>query len=294
MKNAILCLLAGVAVVVLVSCASAPRGSQNQTYDFTEEKVFIPSGGYVIPAIVTLPVGAPRVPAVVMLHGYGSDKDEAGGGYKLFAPQLAQAGIASIRIDFFGSGDSTVDYVDFDLNVGVANANAALAYLQSLQQVDGKRVGVMGWSMGGTIALLSAGQNRAYKAVLTWAGAPDLSGAVYTADGFAVAQKNGYYEATFDWRSSLKLSRKAYEVARDTDVLAVFAQSKAPVLALAGTLDTTVPPENAAKIAQASKNARSRSSLIPGADHTFNIFTGDMACFDALTAETLAWFRATL
>jgi dienelactone hydrolase len=282
--------------LMLFGCSSGPRVAENQTYEITESSISITEGKYQIPAVVTLPVGerGQKFPAVVMLHGYASDKDEAGGGYKIFAPQLAKKGIASIRIDFFGTGESAVDYMEYNLNSAVANANSALAYITSLKTVDAKRVGVMGWSMGGTVALLAAGRNASYKSVLTWAGAPDLSGAVFTPEGFAIAEKNGFFQAEFDWRSPLKISREAFEITRDTDVLGTFSKSKAPVFALAGTLDDTVPPENAAVIAKTSKNPKSKSLLIEGADHTFNIFSGDMKCFDILTAETLQWFLQTL
>ncbi|MEI6388636.1 MAG: peptidoglycan-binding protein, partial [Spirochaetota bacterium] len=76
--------------------------------------VYIPNDGRMVPATVCLPVGTPgqTFPAVVMLHGTGSNRAEAGGGYDMLAPYLAQRGIASIRIDFAGSGDSKADYVE--------------------------------------------------------------------------------------------------------------------------------------------------------------------------------------
>ncbi|GHU24284.1 hypothetical protein FACS1894172_10390 [Spirochaetia bacterium] len=285
-----------VSIAVLFSCASGAKVSENKTYEITEEKIFITQGAYQIPAIVTLPVGAngQKFSAVVMLHGYASDKDEAGGGYKICAPELAKQGIASIRIDFFGTGESTVDYLEYDLDSAVANTDCAFDYLKTLKTVDATRIGVMGWSMGGTVALLAAGKNTAYKSVLTWAGATDLNGAVFTPAAYEIAVKNGFYEATFDWRTPLNILLKAFEIARDTDVLAIFSKSEAPVFALAGTLDDTVLPENAAKIAATSKNPKSKSFLIEGADHTFNIFTGNMECFTILTAETINWFLETL
>jgi pimeloyl-ACP methyl ester carboxylesterase len=77
-------------------------------------------------------------------------------------------------------------------------------------------------------------------------------------------------------------------------VLAELSHSKAPVLAITGSEDTTVPPENAGKIAAASTNPSSRVFTVDGADHTYNIFTGDLTAFDILTAETLKWFLSTL
>ena len=74
-----------------------------------------------------LPAGEGPFPAVVMLHGTGSTKDEAGDGYKAAAPVLAEKyGIATIRIDFPGNGDSTAVAYYFDgVNwVQTTNVNA--------------------------------------------------------------------------------------------------------------------------------------------------------------------------
>jgi dienelactone hydrolase len=286
-------LIFGFAVFMLLSCAST--GKTGKEFEYKETALSIDAGDHRIPAIVTMPVvtGSGKIPAVVMLHGYGSNKDEAGDGYKIFAPELAKKGIASVRIDFMGCGDSTVDHVHYDLDIGVAEAIAAADYAAALPQVNSKRIGIMGWSKGGTIAMLTAGRNSRFKSIATWAGAPKLSG-VYTPEAYGVARHDGFYVEIFEWREPLSLSLKAFEVAENTDVLKVFSSSSAPVLAITGSDDTTVPPENAANIRAASSNKKSRLFVIPGADHTFNIFTGDMTAFNALMAETAAWFQETL
>ncbi len=260
---------------------------------YTEISVMIPNIDHDIPAVICIPKGDGPFPIVVMLHGTGSDKSEAGGGYLLAAPALAEAGIASIRFDFIGNGESTADYIDYNFTSAVDDTNIAFAYAASLPRIDGHRAGVMGWSQGGTIALLAAGQNPAYKSVLCWAGAPDLSG-VADLEAYEIAKENGFYELTFEWRSSLKLGLQWFDEAYGTDVLQVFSNSTAPVLAINGALDTVVDPVNAQRIVDASRNNESEVLLIEGADHTFNIFTGDMTAFDQLIGATVDWFVKTL
>ena len=276
-------------------CASKPA-APTEPFTYEETAVLLDAGTYQIPAVVTLPRGeADRAfPAVVMLHGYGSNKDEAGNGYKIAAPELAKAGIASIRIDFMGYGDSSVDHSGFTLDVGVKEAETAADYLAALPAVDSDRIGIMGWSKGGAIALLAAGRNPRFKSALTWAGAVELSGAVYSAEAYETAKRDGVYVAGFDWRGPLNLSLEAFETAAGTDILAEFSRSEAPALAIAGSDDTVVPPETTERIKEASGNTASRTFIIPGADHTFNIFTGDMGAFNILIRETIIWFQETL
>ncbi len=260
---------------------------------YTEISVMIPNIDHDIPAVICIPKGDGPFPIVVMLHGTGSDKSEAGGGYLLAVPALAEAGIASVRFDFIGNGESTADYIDYNFTSAVDDTNIAFAYAASLPRIDGHRAGVMGWSQGGTIALLAAGENPAYKSVVCWAGAPDLSG-VADLEAYEIAKENGFYELTFEWRSSLKLGLQWFDEAYGTDVLQVFSNSTAPVLAINGALDTVVDPVNAQRIVDASRNNESEVLLIEGADHTFNIFTGDMTAFDQLIGATVDWFVKTL
>jgi dienelactone hydrolase len=261
--------------------------------EYTEYPILITNGDYEIPGIVCLPVGEGPFPAVIMLHGTGSEKNEAGGGYELTAPELAKSGIASIRIDFIGNGDSTEDYINYNYTTAVSDANAAREYMASLDTVDGNRIGIMGWSQGGTIAMLAAGHNRSFQSVVTWAGAPDLT-SVGNEENYETAKEDGYYNLTFEWREPLKLGLQWFNEVYSTDVLEVFSYSDAPVLAINGANDTTVDPENANKIVEASSNEKSKTLFIENADHTFNIFTGDMTAFNELISATVEWFDETL
>jgi hypothetical protein len=278
-----------------------PDGSRNPQNEvkamakegYMEYHLSIPNGDYEIPAIVTLPMGGSSLPAVVMLHGTGSDKHEAGGGYDLMAPAFAEAGIASIRIDFIGTGESQVDYIKYNYTTAVSDAVKAMEFMQGISVVDPTRIGVMGWSQGGTIALLAAAHNRSFQSVLTWAGAPDLT-VVGDEAAYQVARDQGYSMLEYDWRSPLKLGLQWFDEVYATDVLEVFSHSDAPVLAVNGAMDTTVDPVNAEWIVAASADEDSRVALIQGADHTFNIFTGDMTAFEELMGLTADWFVDTL
>ena len=235
---------------------------------------------HTIPAIVTLPEGEGKYPAVVMLHGTGSDKHEAGGGYDLAAPAMALSGIATIRFDFMGNGESTASYADYSYTSANLDAKAAADYMAGLESIDGGKLAVMGWSQGGTNALLAAAAYpETFQAVITWSGALELGILFSDFDAaYATAKKDGSYTLTFDWREPLPVGVRWFENVKNTDVRKEIAKIQAPVLAINGDQDTTVTPDNAVAIAQAAQNGR--SWLIKGADHTYNIFTGD---FTAIT-----------
>ena len=111
---------------------------------------------------------------------------------------MAADGIATLRIDFMGNGDSTASYRDYNYTSAVIDAKAAADYLAGLETVDGGNLGVMGWSQGGTDALLAAEAHPGtFQAVVTWSGALELNGASLFAgtsfeDAYAQAKKEGF------------------------------------------------------------------------------------------------------
>jgi len=265
----------------------------------TETVVLIPNGDHEIPATVCMPAGEGKFPAVVMLHGTASNREEAGNGYKMAAPVLAEKyGIATIRIDFMGNGESTADYMGYTFESAVSDAVAAANYMKEQANVDAENIGVMGWSQGGTDALLAcAWHPEIFKSIVTWAGAPSMVlDGFFTEELYAEAKANGFFTMTFDWREPLNVSLQWCEDVMNTDVLAEFAKGYAgPVLAVHGTADVTVDPEWSNKIVAASTNAASGTHFIEGMDHTFNVFVEPefTALYNAVDA-TGAFFAETL
>ncbi|MBQ9306788.1 MAG: alpha/beta fold hydrolase [Clostridia bacterium] len=280
-------------VLFVAACALAEDAA------YTEEVISISTERYDIPATVVIPTGEGPFPAVVMLHGTGSTRDEAGNGYLYAAPVLAEKyGVATIRIDFPGNGDSTADYMLYTFKSAVADAKAAAEYMAGLDNIDGDKIGVMGWSQGGTDALLACGwEPETFKSLVTWAGAPDMKlDGFFSEEDYNEAKENGFFVMEFDFRDSLNVSLEWCDDVWNTDVLAEFQKGyTGPVLAIAGTLDDTVDPVWSEKIVEASSNEASKTYFIEGMDHTFNVFAEEdlHSLYNAIDA-TGAFFAETL
>jgi fermentation-respiration switch protein FrsA (DUF1100 family) len=57
--------------------------------------------------VLTMPARfSGKIPAILFLRAFGANKDEVGNTFSIAAEKLFQEGIASLRIDFSGFGES--------------------------------------------------------------------------------------------------------------------------------------------------------------------------------------------
>jgi dienelactone hydrolase len=99
--------------------------------------------------------GAPR-PAMVLSHGSGGILD---GREHEWAARLNALGVATLVVDSFtprGLAATGEDQTRLSLAASVVDAFAALDLLSRLPAIDRTRIGVMGFSKGGQVALYSA------------------------------------------------------------------------------------------------------------------------------------------
>lgn len=129
--------------------------------------------------ILTLPEGEGPFPVAVLLSGTGpQDRDETMFDHKPFlilADYLTRRGIAVLRYDDRGVGQSAGDFSAASVPDFVGDALAAVTYLASHPEIDPRRIGLIGHSEGGIVAPLvaEAGGNVAW--IVTLAG-PAVSG----------------------------------------------------------------------------------------------------------------------
>ena len=265
--------------------------------DVLSTPLMLDNGEYEIPAIMTSPEGTVVVPGVILLHGSASHKNEVGDLYLRLAEQLANNGIASIRIDFAGTGDSPVDYTHYTLKTAVRDAEVALAFLRSQPQVDDHRLGVVGFSQGGLIAQLLLAQQPGIKSFVAWSSVAS-DGIGPFADMFETlymkAKREGQVEQQFAWRPPLTISYEWFEQVMANQSLSGMAEYTGSVLAIAGSNDTVVPPAAATRLIVASGSDVARAVIIKGADHIFNVLDENANQDEQLLEVTTEWFTEAL
>lgn len=275
---------------LLYACAPWNEGYTEETVTFSvPEQDGIPA--HEVVGTLTLPSNAEApVPATVMLHGTGSNRHEAGNGYDIAAPIMARAGLATLRIDFIGFGDSASSDVDYSPSSANIDAKAAADYLASLDTISRDAIGIMGWSQGGMNALSAAAvYPDTFKTVVTWAGAFSMKDETFNTL-YETAKKDGYTVTDPGWREPMRFGLRWYEDMDKIDIKSQVESYPHPILAIQGLADTIVAPETAEEIVAASANEHSATHTIENCDHTFNVFSGDFTAIEDASSAAADFF----
>lgn len=151
------------------------------------------SEGMKITGILDFPDNEGPFPIVVILHGFGGNKENA----QTWSEILNPLGIGTFRIDFRGTGESEGEYQDKTLSGFVNDAQAALDYVYQLPNVNKDKVAVVGHSMGGTTAILLAANDPRIKTMVVTSPAikpADSLASLYDPKDFSIVSQRGYAE----------------------------------------------------------------------------------------------------
>ena len=130
-----------------------------------EEKVFFQSEGYRISGILHLP-DEEHAPCVIASHGLLSSKDSEK--YSALGERMSGEGVAMLRFDFRGIGESEGSEEDNTISKKIADLNAAIDFIKTYPGL-GDRLGLIGSSLGGFLSLIKASTDKEIKAVVVWA-----------------------------------------------------------------------------------------------------------------------------
>lgn len=118
--------------------------------------------GYVLRGFLDLPDGASKI--VVFLHGFTGNKTEHAGHFRNLARLLSKKGVASLRMDYHGNGESDGEFQDFNFDYAIDDANLFIDYARNLKGIE--EVTLLGFSLGGGIAGIVANDKNVDKLVL--------------------------------------------------------------------------------------------------------------------------------
>jgi len=134
-----------------------------------EEEVAYRHGEVALAATLLLPEGDGPFPAVVIAHGSGSS-DRSNAWTAAYARDLAARGVAVLHPDKRGSGKSGGDWRSATIETLAGDVAAGVAWLAEQAEIDGERIGVIGFSQGGAIAAVEAASDAKCRFAITISG----------------------------------------------------------------------------------------------------------------------------
>lgn len=294
-------------------------------YPYQTQEVSFNNGDAILKGTLVIPENASRqTPVMLMVTGSGlQNRDEEIFEHKPFAviaDALARAGIATLRYDDRGFGESTGDIVNCTTEDLKNDAFAGVQLLRS--RFD--KVGVIGHSEGGTIALMLAAEKKvdfivslagmavSGKETLLWQNRLALAAANIpseTIDLYCKALDEVFdacisgtaMPSTTQYNLPTSLAQNLTVVTKQLqtpymkqfltlDSRPLLGNIKCPVLALNGTKDTQVEPDSnlGALRSGLQKNAKNKLEAIEGVNHLFQHCKTGMATEYGNIEETIA------
>lgn len=121
------------------------------------------------------PQGTKRACAAVLCYPFGDEMIRVHRAYKQLALRLSRAGVAALRFDYFGWGDSAGE--DYEATLTLWEQNIELAISEAQKRSGAQQVILVGLRLGASLALRIAARRQDVTGVVAWE--PVVNGAVY-------------------------------------------------------------------------------------------------------------------
>ena len=205
-------------------------------------------------------IASDDAPCILMSHGLEGSKD--GDKWLVLSSRFASGGFSTFRFNYRGCGEgverSEGDFEATSLTGRIRDYKAALDYIQDAG-VTSERIGVIGSSFGGMIAL--AAKDTRVRAMVILATPYRFPSSL----GKESLDRQGYSIIPSGRRISTDINKdvEAYDLCSDV------AQVGCPILIIHGSADEVVPTEHAHQLYHHANDPK-RLEIIKGANHALD------------------------
>jgi uncharacterized protein len=222
----------------------------------------------VLRGVLHLPdvINTNKYPGVILFHGFSGNRMEPGFMFVRFSRLLAENGIASIRFDFLGSGESDGSFTDMTFSSEADETSIIMDYFRNLDMIDENNIVLLGLSMGGALAGYLAGKRSSeIQGLVLWAPAGEMRLFIEKRE-----REINSGEVTGDMMdiSGLRLGQDFIDDVRSLSIMEKTMEYQGEVLIIHGTGDTVVPVAVSKQYAGIF-GKRAELVILDEADHTF-------------------------
>ena len=195
---------------------------------------------------------------LILLHGARNNREEM----LLQAAMLHEHGYGALLLDFRAHGESegtlsTLGYAE------VEDLRGAVAYLQTRPEVNPERIGVVGNSMGGAVAIRGAARIPEIRVVVAQSAYTSVEDNVATAVRAFMRLPPGLFAPLVVWFGERETGLDIRQVRPIDDVARLAPRA---ILIVQGARDHAVPPENGIRLYEAAGQPK-ELYLVAGAGH---------------------------
>ena len=233
------------------------------------QEFFIPCDGIGLHAKLDMPdlatpEGAAKCPLAIVIHGFTGHMEERH--IVAVSEAMNQIGIATLRVEMYGHGQSGGKFEDHTLYKWVTGALAVVDYAKTLDFVTD--LYLCGHSQGGLLTMLVGGMKRDdFKAIIplspAWMIPDGARQGTLLGQGFDPEHIPDMLEA-----GPLRLNGNYIRVAQTIHVEDEIKRYTGPVLIVQGDADEAVPLSYAQRAAELYANAK--LVVVPGDTHCFD------------------------
>ena len=246
--------------VALAACMMLPLAASAQT-----QELMIDGDHGKLATVIQRPDRAAKYPMVMLLHGFTSKKEHAL--LTHLANDLEAMGIASVRFDFNGHGQSEGRFQDMTVLNEIEDAKKVFAYVKSLPEVTS--VSMAGHSQGGVVTSMTAGElgRKNIRSIVLMAPAAVLREDSIRGTLFGVKFDPLNPPEYVEILGGNKVGRGYIKTSQDLPIYETAAKYRGPAFMIHGTGDVIVPYTYSLRYQQIYP--KSKISLLPGFNHSF-------------------------
>lgn len=284
-------------------------------YEWEEEIVSFQNEGMNMVGSLVIPKAGKKVPIVIFFNGYAGDRKE------LLVPGtdeyiwerlsrlLAEQGLASLRMDFRGSGDSDGDFTMASFSTQISDGLATVEFISRhlRRKVQWQKIGIIGFSQGGLVGACTAARDNRVDSLCLWSPVsqpPMVYENLFLKSGMkqGLALQEGetitlpiYVDEVYvDW--DVPMGKRFFdEVFQISPLHELSANYTKPLFALCGVNDAIIWPQpHQSEIYLTYHHGFEKLKMLD-ADHGFMWWDGPLAeRFNDAIFWSIAWFMYTL
>ncbi|MDD6467601.1 MAG: alpha/beta hydrolase [Erysipelotrichaceae bacterium] len=252
-----------------------------------------------LPAKFRYPQKEQNCPAVLMVHGFDSNKEGDGQMLELLAERLLQANIAVLQVDFCSCGDNPASKKEYCLTRLEQEVKAAFQWLLQQPMVQKDHCGIIAHSLGARVTSLVSNQLP-------------ISFLVFLNGALGDKYRTPWFlkEELYRIEEECKIQGYSNMIKGDGKTITLYQQfmldleSSCPddclkqyqnsILIVYGEQDPTVDPRVSQQTYQVLTTNDKTLLPIPNANHTFQAKTGDLTIWNGCMDQILPWLLARI